>query len=153
MIDNDELKTIIYDFFFKFSRFEFALKAYKYRKSGRLSNNAEPDWNSFINDYERAYQPCEFAEQLLQNPPRRQVITNGNLDWEDLSFQADHSLLKKVVFAIKTIRNNLFHGGKHGDKSWDDVDRINFLLTNGNWVLDQLSELDGNLRAHYLDKY
>ena len=153
MIDNDELKPIIYDFFFKFSRFEFALKAYKYRKSGRFGNNAEPDWNSFINDYEGTYHACEFAEQLLQNPPRRQVITNGNLGWEDLSFQPDHSLLNKVVLAIKTIRNNLFHGGKHGDKSWDDIDRINFLLTNGNKVIDQLSELDSDLRAHYLDKY
>jgi hypothetical protein len=153
MANNDELKPIIYDFFFKFSSFEFALKKYKYRKPGKYNNNAEPDWSSFVIDFEKAYQPCESTNQLLQEPPRRQIIKNGNLDWEDLSFGKNDSLLKKVSLSIKTIRNNLFHGGKHGDESWDNPDRIKFLLKNGNSVIDQLANLHDDLRAHYRDEY
>ena len=153
MTDNDELKPIIYEFFFKFSRFEFALKEYKYRKPGKYNYNAEPDWNSFVNDFEKAYQASASATKLLQNPPRKQIIKNGNLDWEDLSFGKSYSLLKKVTLSIKTIRNNLFHGGKHGDKSWDDTDRIKFLLVNGNGVIDHLASLHDELRAHYRDEY
>jgi hypothetical protein len=153
MINNDNLKNLIYDFFFNFSRFEFTLKVYKYRTPGRFNNNAEADWKGFIRDFEKAYKPCESANQLLSLPPRRQIIKNGNLDWDDLSFNKDDSLLKRVAISIKTIRNNLFHGGKHGDRFWDDPDRITFLLKNGNRVIDQLSNLHGELRAHYRDEY
>jgi hypothetical protein len=100
MINNDNLKNLIYDFFFNFSRFEFTLKVYKYRTPGRFNNNAEADWKGFIRDFEKAYKPCESANQLLSLPPRRQIIKNGNLDWDDLSFNKDDSLLKRVAISI-----------------------------------------------------
>jgi hypothetical protein len=153
MLNHDDLRNLIYEFFFKFSRFEFALKEYKYRKPGRFNKNAEPDWKSFIKDFEKVYTPDEFADQLLTLPPRRQIIKNGNLDWEDLSFNETDSLLKKVAISIKTIRNNLFHGGKHGDNFWDDPNRIKFLLENGNKVINHLSNLHDDLRSHYRDEY
>jgi len=63
MANNDELTQIIYDFFYKFSRFEFALKKQNYRKAG-YNNNAEPDWHRFIKDFENTYKACESANQL-----------------------------------------------------------------------------------------
>ncbi|MGD0235188.1 MAG: hypothetical protein ABSC55_11715 [Syntrophorhabdales bacterium] len=149
MINCGNLKDLIYDFVFKFSRFEFALKEFKYRKPGKFDNNAEPDWTGFVRDFEGVYSPCQFARKLLEKPPRRQIIKDGNLDWENLCFHKTNSWLKKVVLSIKTIRNNLFHGGKHGDKSWDDQVRITFLLENANRVIDQLSNLDPDLHEYY----
>ena len=66
-----------------------------------------------------------------------------------MSFSRNDSLLKKVSRSIKTIRNNLFHGGKYGDKDWDNRDRIKFLLENGNSVIEQLTKLDSALREYY----
>ncbi|AZF47913.1 hypothetical protein C4J86_2678 [Pseudomonas sp. R2-7-07] len=31
---------------------------------------------------------------------------------------------------MKTVRNNLFHGGKHDAAGWDDVEWMRFLITN-----------------------
>ena len=82
-------------------------------------------------------------------PPRRQVIRNGRLDWDDLRFAGTHSSLEKVAVSLRTIRNNLFHGGKHGDRSWDDPDRITFLLQNASEVIDRLACLHDDLHEYY----
>ena len=40
---------------------------------------------------------------------------------------------------LRTIRNNLFHGGKHGDLEVDDKERNLKLLLLGKTVLDQFA--------------
>lgn len=41
---------------------------------------------------------------------------------------------------LRTIRNNLFHGGKHGDVDMDSKERNLELLSCGKIVLDQLAD-------------
>jgi hypothetical protein len=53
---------------------------------------------------------------------------------------------------LSTVRNNLFHGGKHGDESFDDLDRNLVLLTIGVTVLNQLAE-QTDLRNDYTRYY
>jgi hypothetical protein len=145
--DEGCLRDLIYTFFFKFSRFEFALKKANYWKRGQTK--AEPDWLRFIGDFKEAYTPCQSAVKLLESPPRRQIIRNGGLDWADLNFDGIHSSLEKVALLIRTIRNNLFHGGKHGDRSWDDIERMVFLLQYANEVIDRLAYLRDDLHEYY----
>jgi len=60
--------------------------------------------------------------------------------------------LCKVVRLLKTIRNNLFHGGKHGADGWDDPERTKKLLQTGKTVLDQLSKVacfEADYRQYY----
>lgn len=45
---NNELKDLTFDFFYWFSRFEFALKERKCLKRDGIGDNAEPDWDKFI---------------------------------------------------------------------------------------------------------
>jgi hypothetical protein len=61
--------------------------------------------------------------------------------------------LGKTILSVKTIRNNLFHGGKHNEKDWDEPDRNLFLLTRGIKVLDSFADLSGNLFAEYRRSY
>jgi len=49
----------------------------------------------------------------------------------------------KVGTLIKTVRNNLFHGGKHGDVSWDDQDRMKVLLGLVLEILGEIAEIAG----------
>lgn len=42
---------------------------------------------------------------------------------------------------LKTVRNNLFHGGKQGDNDIDSKERNLKLLSLGKVVLDQLARL------------
>ncbi|WP_171387818.1 hypothetical protein [Vibrio crassostreae] len=53
---------------------------------------------------------------------------------------------------MKTIRNNLFHGGKHGADGWDEPKRMQVLLAAGKNVLDQLVRM-ADWKADYTQYY
>jgi len=48
----------------------------------------------------------------------------------------------------KTVRNNLFHGGKHGSAYWDNPARMTLLLGTTITVLGELARL-GGIEADY----
>ncbi len=50
------------------------------------------------------------------------------------------------------MRNNLFHGGKHGSAYWNDPDRMRLLLETTIAVLDDLADqmrLTSDYRSEY----
>lgn len=71
-------RNLITEFFFVFSRFEYALKRAGLVKPKRRS--AEPDWDTFGESIEGRYNPNETSElasavhYLLSEPPQRQVV-------------------------------------------------------------------------------
>ena len=149
---DEELKNLACDFFYFFSRVEFALK-----ENGRIKTGprdaAQADWNSFVREFEKAYEPCEAAQAILGEPPDVQRVKNGAAwEWRPLVFAEEQSDLSKAVLAVKTVRNNLFHGGKHSAAGWDDPERVRFLLQKGNQVLDSFARLAG-FEADYERRY
>jgi len=62
------------------------------------------------------------------------------LEWRPLSFSENVSDLEKIVKTLKTVRNNLFHGGKQDLAGWEDDHRTAELVTLGRQVLDELAE-------------
>lgn len=71
-----------FNFFFWFSRFEFALKENGYLKSHEAGANAEPGWDEFVAKWQDQYTPSTQARLLLTNPPECQVVNaRGELDW------------------------------------------------------------------------
>jgi len=148
-----ELTALAFDFFYWFSRFEFALKENNYLKSHEDGANAEPGWDEFVEAWQAAYEPSEQARALLKANPKRQVVRLGQeLNWRPVGLKDCKSELAKVVRILKTVRNNLFHGGKHGAEGWDDPKRSQLLLVSGKAVLDQFAQL-ANLRADYTQYY
>lgn len=151
-IDN-ELKEIAFDFFYWFSRFEFALKENKYLESRVGGSRAKPSWDKFIEDFADKYQLTKNGENLLTLNPTMQIVTNNSeLEWKPVGLDNCKSDLARVVRLLKTVRNNLFHGGKHGAVGWDDKNRNRQLLANGKEVLDQLANL-ANWEADYTQHY
>lgn len=53
---------------------------------------------------------------------------------------------------LKTIRNNLFHGGKHGDVDMDSKERNKELLKLGKLILDELANI-ADIEADYTRYY
>ncbi|WP_323885663.1 hypothetical protein [Aeromonas veronii] len=147
-----ETQQLAYAFFLQFARFEFALKESGYVKSGSR-DSAVPDWEKFIAQYADSYTLDEVETELMTKPPLRQIYRNEKISWVDFEFPVASTPLNNLVFALKTMRNNLFHGGKFGHKSWDDPDRVKFLLSRGLHTIDKLSKLDGDLSAHYHGSY
>lgn len=123
-------------FFFSFSRIESALKeidCWKVQNGG-----VAPDWNTFTVDHEADYALSAAGAELLRLEPKRQVAVDELLAWQPLTFGDGVSDLKKVITALKTVRNNLFHGGKTGR---DSEQRTLDLMRAGTAVIEELAQM------------
>jgi hypothetical protein len=150
---DSQLSELAFRFFYWFSRFEFALKENGYLKFHTPGENAEPGWDEFVEEWCDNYVASPNAEVLLTSPPERQIVQAGDeLAWRAVGLYDCRSELAKVVRLLKTIRNNLFHGGKHSGAGWDDPRRTEQLLAAGIVVLDQLADL-AKIRADYAQYY
>lgn len=148
----DDLRLLVYDFFFWFSRFEFALKEARILKNPRPGANAEPGWTRFIIDHKDIYQIGAAGKALITANPQRQIVTEADLDFRDVGFNPNASDLERVVRLAQTVRNNLFHGGKHGSAYWNDAGRMRLLLKTTIAVLDELADQMG-LNSDYRSEY
>lgn len=144
----DDLKRFAFDFFYWFSRFEFALKEARFLKSKEVGAKAEADWDAFIAQYSGDYQLTAAAQALIDAKPQRQIVGASELDFRDVGFNPDASDLERVVRLANTVRNNLFHGGKHGSDYWDQPARMQTLLSTTINVLGELAEMAG-LQSEY----
>lgn len=149
-IDQD-LRNLAFDFFYWFSRFEFALKEKRFLKSETTGARAEPDWDKFVKAHRAAYIVTPAGTALIAENPRRQIVGDPDHDFEDLPFSPNTADLDRVVAFAKTVRNNLFHGGKHGHDQWDDPARMRRLLQLTITVLAELATL-GDFGGDY-DRY
>jgi len=148
-----DLTAAAFEFFFSFTRFEFALKENSYLETHKPGSKADPGWREFVEKYEVSYVLSEKAKELVALSPKEQLVGPGDsLMWEPIVFSTNVSPLKEVVYLLKTVRNNLFHGGKHGEVAWDDSDRMRKLLSVALAVLDELAVL-GSLVADYRRSY
>lgn len=135
------LRSRVFEFFYWFSRFEFALKERKFLKSKVVGARAEPDWADFIKAYEGQYELSQAGGSLVAQNPKVQIVGQHELEFLPVTYKDQPSELRQVVTLLKTVRNNLFHGGKHGDDGWDDPERILTLLELSIRVLDELADL------------
>ena len=147
---NEPLERLAFCFFFRYSRFEFALKEKRYLGNTGPGSRAEPNWCSFVEEWAGKYAISEQATALIDARPKCQVVGPGeSLVWQDVDLSACPSELGKVIRLLQIIRNNLFHGGKHGAEGWDDPARTEYLLTLGASVLDQMADQAGFHDEYY----
>lgn len=148
----DDLRPLIYDFFFWFSRFEYALKEANWLVSHDIGAPARPGWKDFITAHEGHYQPSQAGADLIAANRLKQVVGDAGLDFTVVTFKADDSQLLRITILLRTVRNNLFHGGKKGRAGWDDPDRIRQLLPLCITILEELAEFD-NVQTDYTGNY
>lgn len=125
-LDGVDLSTdLITEFFFVFSRFEYALKRAGYVRSNH-QGYAEANWAGFARSVRRLYErdrdqnPTFSAavDYLLDNPPKCQVVgTNRSLEWADLDRRQGQTEIGWLLVIVRAVRNNLFHGGKYPSPS------------------------------------
>jgi hypothetical protein len=148
-----DLEEAAFEFFYRFSRFEFTLKENGFLRSKKPGANAEPSWDDFIDAHEAQFNHTPASKDLLKLNPRRQKISaNGTLEWQDVGLEDCKNELCKVVRLIKTVRNNLFHGGKHSADGWDDPLRSKLLLHKCSSILDHLAD-EAGFEADYTRRY
>jgi hypothetical protein len=136
-----------------FARFEYALKAAEFLQGD--DNNAEPDWSSFARSIAEPFTAAQEAElshavaYLLDQPPRKQVILDGRLEWRAAPPDNNLSRAEQVFLMVRRVRNNLFHGGKFLPPEGNNHDRDQLLVHHALAVLQACIRLHPAVAAAY----
>lgn len=148
----DDLRDLTFDFFYWFSRFEFAMKENGFLRNAFVGARAEVGWNKLIDQLKDNYSTTLEAQRLIDLNPKRQIVGLNGLEFHEIGFSDQASDVEKITLLVRTVRNNLFHGGKHGEEDWDDVGRMRELLKVVINVLDELAEhagFEADYRRYY----
>jgi hypothetical protein len=137
--------TLVMNYFAGFSRFEFALI-----NSGIIQNPAQgtqhhltADWIAFAVriephfDYQRTQELRDAVAYLEGHPPNRLSRVNGVLSWVRNDDADNKTRLGRLAVHVKTIRNNLFHGGKYPNTPELPAERDAQLLRCGIVMLEE----------------
>lgn len=149
-------KELVAIFFIVFSRFEYALKrTIKYAKKDRYGG-AMADWKKFAKNHNSAFKPEQIPElksavdYIHTKPPKKQVIREGVLGWEEDVEHNDTSRLEQTLCAVRRVRNNLFHGGKFPMVGpVEDPGRDTILLESCMTILEECLKLDDEVRNNF----
>ena len=147
-------RDIVLGFLATFSRFEYALKRQpKYLKA--LNGAASADWGKFGVEIRGRFSEIDvpdFASAVayfLTQPPQQQVVLDGRLSWRALRQETGVSEEEFVLRCVKTIRNNLFHGGKFPEGPMPEPERDTTLLRHGILVLGECLRLDSRVQEAF----
>ena len=149
------IRQLSCDFFYNFSRFEYAIKASGYFRQNSQSSDAWPDWNRFEQSLPNVFQTVQneklrkACQYLLDNPPRKQVIVNNSIEWRESLKRQNESEVRFLLRMVRCMRNNLFHGGKHETKINIDTERTKLLLHSGLVILDEILRLSQDVKGKY----
>lgn len=140
------------NFFFRFARFEYALKICGYHrdKHGRV----EPDWERFAEQAMPIFEnqqtdPLRTAIQYYtMRPPKIQIVVDGQLTWKDFPIHAGSTSSKMIIY-IRRVRNNLFHGGKFKGRYLEAPERSEELMRHALAMLDACLKNNEDLSQAY----
>jgi hypothetical protein len=93
-----------------------------------------------------------LAATLLADPPKQQIIRNGNLDWKDKDPPRNTG---ELLQAMRRVRNYLLHGGKAGDpeETPDKPGRNTTLIAEAHYVAHQILLRLADVRLHFEGQY
>lgn len=104
---DEALRNLLLGYFLNFARLEFAMKAGGF---GAIQYGAyQPSWRAFKEAMRGQPLPdgLKAAHQYLwDSPPNKQTDRH---EWRPIEPRDDWAF---VIDCVKTVRNNLFHGGK-----------------------------------------
>lgn len=132
-------------------RFEFALKELGFT-STYPNGNVGVNWQRFANEsltssfYEKIVN-SKVAQTLISKPPSHQREEHNTLSFVDATSPSD---IQALVGAVCRVRNNLFHGGKSGDK---DQCRNEKLINDALNVLCNAIKSREDLKAIFEGRY
>ena len=146
-------QALAYEFLGTFARCEYALKDSGFAKGSAAS--VEANWDTFataIDWHFRRVNDEDFkvaVHFLLTEPPRKQVLRNGRVDWKESPPDNNLPKVQQVLLMVRRIRNNLFHGAKVWSPEYANRARDIKLVKAGLVVLKQCVLLNQGVHMTY----
>lgn len=136
------------EFFTLFARFEYSMKAVGICcvRHAKKSGAVEADWDKLAlrvhGLLSASNDPAlkEACTYLLETPPKRQDLINGELTWREVPVDKGNTSADLFVYICR-VRNNLFHGGKFRGRQLADSERSVELIRHSQTVLRAILEL------------
>lgn len=154
LIENTKVsKDLLFEFFINFAKFEFALKTSGFAKGNE--RGASPHWDKYAQSIKEIFDKTkndnllEAIDFFLINPPWKQVLINGAMDWDASLPENVLSEIEKVLILIRRVRNNLFHGGKFNFDIPGDKERTINLLSYSIAILKECLQLSPDVKYNF----
>ncbi|SIT49253.1 conserved hypothetical protein [Paraburkholderia piptadeniae] len=78
----------------------------------------------------------QSVDYLLRHPPRKQVLREGRIHWQESVPDGNLKKAQQVLLMVRRVRNNLFHGAKvWSPERGGDRDRDVLLVTSALTVI------------------
>lgn len=144
--------TLACEFLAVFSRMEYALKASGYAIG---ANKVEAWWDKFANDVEAQFKAVKdenfvgAVKYILTAPPRKQVLNGNAVAFADQTIDQNQGTAQQVLLMIRTVRNNLFHGGKVLPDGEKEAGRNERLVVSSLVVLRRCVSLNDGVHQSY----
>ena len=162
-MDYQDIVELIINFLVTFSSFEHTLKSLRYVQSGTQDTNTiRLDWQRYIRDIKSGL-PDELTEihnndveeaihYLYFCPPQKEIILNGQLDYQPISTPIKIESIDWDIVAVFVwrIRNNLFHGEKSPFAKPNARDRA--LIFHAITLLNYFAKQSNEFHNHYLPR-
>ena len=88
-------------------------------------------------------------EYILENPPRKQVIENERIIFINQTIDSSQKNTQQLLLMIRTVRNNLFHGGKYLPDGEIEAGRNEFLVNYSLIILRNCIQINTRVYASY----
>lgn len=141
------------EFMATFSRMEYALKSTGYALGN--TGKVEPAWDRFANEIDARFNQLEDSELidaknlLLTSPPRKQVLQNHQVVFQIQTVDQNQRTTQQVLRFVRTVRNNLFHGGKYLPTGEMEVGRNEALVRASLKVIRACIALNATVQQSY----
>ena len=141
------------EFLATFSRMEYALKSTRYADGN--DKRIDPAWDQFANDIHEAFEKMaepdlvEAKSYLIGYPPRKQTLAGNKVTFVDQKIDVKQKTTQQLLLMVRTVRNNLFHGGKYLPGGEQEEGRNNFLVKHALTVLLACSKLELDVRRSF----
>lgn len=141
------------EFMATFSRVEHALKSTGYVLANK--GKVEPDWDRFANEIDPQFIQIEDEKLasaknfLLITPPRKQVLKDGIVIFQNQVVDPNQRVTHQLLRFVRTVRNNLFHGGKYLPTGELEPGRNEALVNASLCIIHSCIELNERVKQSY----
>jgi hypothetical protein len=131
---------------------EYALKTTRFAL--RSGEGVSANWDKFANEADEHFlaeanaELRDAVEYLSNSPPRKQILTEG-VKFRDFVIDPSQRRLQQLLLMVRTVRNNLFHGGKYLPDGEMEPGRNEELVRSSLVVLRECAQLVGDVRESY----